>query len=156
MRADDAQQLRASRLRALEDAPTAFGSTLAEAQNMDEAFWRDWAGSATSPTFVGVEDDAWLGMVGTYVMEETPDEAMLFSMWVDSAVRGTPLAADLVGETLNWARSMPLARLTLWVTESNARARRFYDRLGIRYIEGCIPLRSHPDHMLLRMAYELD
>lgn len=155
VRPGDGPDLRALRLRALEDAPTAFGQTLADARAKPDEHWESWAASETTATYAGIDDGVWLGMAGGYVMHDEPASAMLFGMWVDPRVRGTGLAADLVAHVLAWARTTPCERLTLWVTDGNARARRFYGRCGFTLTDGEIPLPSHPEHTLVRMAIAL-
>ncbi|MGD0686975.1 MAG: GNAT family N-acetyltransferase [Streptosporangiaceae bacterium] len=56
----------------------------------------------------------------------------LVSMWVSPAARGRGIADDLVAAVSGCARADGAQRLTLWVTDVNARAQAFYQRLGFR------------------------
>jgi ribosomal protein S18 acetylase RimI-like enzyme len=56
----------------------------------------------------------------------------LVSMWVSPAARGRGVADDLVAAVCGCARADGAKRLTLWVTDVNARAQAFYQRLGFR------------------------
>lgn len=104
---------------------------------------------------MGFDETGWAGMAGGFVMDDEPDAAMLYAMWVEPSARGTTLAADLVATVAAWAGTTDVERLILWVTETNLRARRFYERCGFSLIDGTQPLRSHPDYTLLRMAIAL-
>lgn len=159
IRPGDGVLLRAIRVRALTDAPTAFGQPLAEAQEKPDDYWEKWVLVASEDSdhaaYLGGHGDSWLGMAGGFVMDDEPESAMLYGMWVDPRARGTALAADLVAAVLEWAQTTPVTRVILWVTETNTRARRFYERCGFTLIDGTMPLRSHPEYTLLRMAIDL-
>ncbi len=45
---------------------------------------------------------------------------------------GTGIGSALLLKTLDWLRKEGFRAVTLWVHERNERARRFYDRLGLR------------------------
>jgi hypothetical protein len=57
-RADEWEALREIRLAALTDSPDAFGSTLAEERDADEARWRGW-----------ITGEGWAGDVATFIAE---------------------------------------------------------------------------------------
>src|SRR5262249_56071893 len=67
IRPDEGPNLRALRLRALADAPMAFGSTLAREQAFADAVWREraerGASGDDSVTFIVEHDGRWLGIV---------------------------------------------------------------------------------------------
>jgi ribosomal protein S18 acetylase RimI-like enzyme len=56
----------------------------------------------------------------------------LVSMWVSPRARGRGIADELVAAVCDCARADGAQRLTLWVTDVNARAQAFYQRLGFR------------------------
>src|SRR5215467_11700539 len=93
IRAEEWERLRAVRLRALADAPMAFGSTLAAEQAQPDEFWRRRAAGGAADddraTFVAERDGAWVG-IGTCVLEAGGTgarPAWVFGMWVEPAVR---------------------------------------------------------------------
>jgi GNAT superfamily N-acetyltransferase len=97
---------RERRLRALADAPDAFGSTLRRERSHGRperiAWIEGWKG-ATNAMFVAERGDRWIGMaVGSRTGEES--DAHLYGMWVDPTWRG-PGRARLVEGVLTWARS---------------------------------------------------
>src|SRR6266404_4343892 len=68
--ADEWEALRDTRLRALADAPDAFGTTYTEALARPEQWWRDWAqSSADGPAqamFLAWDGDRPVGIVGAF------------------------------------------------------------------------------------------
>jgi ribosomal protein S18 acetylase RimI-like enzyme len=128
LRRGDGARLRAIRLRALADAPDAFGSTLAESEGRSLAEWE--TPIEALPTFVWREGGADLAMVRGAPHDSDPDAGYLISMWVAPEARGRGVADALVGEVVAWARGRGLRRLVLDVGEHNVPARRLYERQG--------------------------
>jgi GNAT superfamily N-acetyltransferase len=124
----DGPRLRAIRLRALADAPDAFGSTLAESERRSAEDWE--AQIDALPTFVWREGDADVGMVRGAPHDVDPEAAYLISMWVAPEARGRGVGGALIAEVIAWARGRELRRLVLDVGEHNAPARRLYERAG--------------------------
>jgi RimJ/RimL family protein N-acetyltransferase len=117
------------RLTALAEAPEAFYSTLAAEEHRGEAEWR--AGATTASWFAALDaDGAPAGLVAVVHGGPPPGDAMLISMWVAPARRGSGLTADLVATALDDAARMGAERLTLWVRTGNARAIAAYQRMG--------------------------
>src|SRR5438477_1933170 len=108
IRPDEGLRLRALRLRALADAPTAFGSTLAREEAFPEQVWHEraagGAAGADRVTFVAERDGGWIGLA-TGIADD-PNEAgpMLVGMFVDAAERRRHLGAALVEAVTHWAR----------------------------------------------------
>jgi RimJ/RimL family protein N-acetyltransferase len=146
------RQLRALRLAALQDAPTAFGTRYADATAFDDEVWqRQAAQNATSPTWaifvVTTEDGRWVGMTGCAPLAEVPGTAHLHGMYVAPAHRGRPadLAARLVQAAVRWAADhTDAAWLTLGVHEDNARARACYQRIGFTETGTVVPYPLDP------------
>ena len=57
-------------------------------------------------------------------------DAHLYGMWIDPAWRGRGIGARLVDQVLGWAGSWGARSIVLAVTETNAGAAAFYERLG--------------------------
>ncbi|HEY7294156.1 MAG TPA: GNAT family N-acetyltransferase [Dehalococcoidia bacterium] len=160
LRADEGPRLREIRLRALAEAPTAFGSTLAEAEQRPDAAWRERAGAAAtgahSVLFVAEEDGRWLGLAGGLIDGETPPgEVELVSMWVDPVARGRGIGRELIEAVLSWARAGGAVRVRLWVTEGNAPAITLYRRCGFSLTSETTPHGWHPDLRELLMQRPL-
>ena len=128
LRAGEGARLRTLRLRALADAPDAFGATLEDAERRRASDWE--AQVVRLPTFVWREGAADLGMARGAPHDDDPEVAYLISMWVAPEGRGRGVGAGLVGEVAAWARGHGFRRLVLDVAEGNAGARRLYERCG--------------------------
>ncbi len=92
-------------------------TTLADVQDRNDDEWREWTAR-----------DEFTGMAGGFVQED--GIPMLVGMWVAPERRGSGLAEALARGVIEWARGLGAQRIVLWVVIGNARAERFYDRLG--------------------------
>jgi len=101
IRSDEWEVLRELRLRALADAPLAFGSTFAAERDQPAEFWqnhaRRGATEAGRATYVVVDERGALrGLATGATDKETASVAHLYSMYVDPPLRrggfGTPAA----------------------------------------------------------------
>jgi len=160
IRPEDAQAWRDVRLRALQDTPEAFGSTYVETLARPPDHWTDRAAaSATgneSAIFLADGGDQLLGLVGGYCPTGENEPPELISMWVDPAARGTRLAERHVNQVVDWASLAGATRLNLWVTETNARAHRFYERCGFVDTGTRQPLPSNPSLAEIQMSRPLE
>lgn len=118
--AEDWKIFRQVRLRALADAPDAFGIMLAEAELNADSVWRERV-QGPGPTKVVAEDGAPVAMGGAFA---PPDSgvAMLWGMWTAPEARGRGHASRILTELLSWCRERDLT-VMLDVTEGNAQAR---------------------------------
>ncbi len=133
--AGDGGVVRSVRLRALADAPEAFGSTYAHEVERTIDDWREWI--STGATFLA-EDDAGAAtglVVGRQDLHGRP-VAWALAMWVDPAVRGTGAADALMRAFLTWASSGSFDEARLHVADGNGAARRLYERHGFRATGG--------------------
>jgi GNAT superfamily N-acetyltransferase len=131
VRLAEAGRLRALRLRALQDAPQAFFSSLDKEEKFPAAYWESWAGAADCRVmFVAVEDGGWVGMAGASAHPEKAGTVSLLWLWVTPAARGRGLARRFLQVRAEWARHFGATRLELAVAETNEAARAFYQRLG--------------------------
>ena len=159
IRCEDWRQLRAVRLRALADAPQAFGSTLAREEQFADDVWiaraqRSAAGE-TACTFVAVLDDQFHGLAGVFLSEQDLTLAEFVSFWVDPAHRCQGIGLRLMRAAEQWARDAGAGRLELWVTQNNAAAGSLYERTGFSDTGRRQPLPSHPWLQEMLMAKQL-
>lgn len=130
-----------TRLRALADSPDAFASTLAHEAGFDDAEWQGW--TARGNWFLARHSGRVIGIAAIKDGAES-DQRHLISLWVEPGHRGTPAAASLVEAACEQARARGATAITLWVTDHNLRARRFYERLGFHPTGARQPLPSNP------------
>jgi ribosomal protein S18 acetylase RimI-like enzyme len=141
----DWQRVRDMRLRALLDAPDAFGSTYAEEAKRDEEGWRawstGWSGAADQALFAA-EDERWVGIALGVRWEEDPKVVHLYAMWVDPSSRRRGAGRALVDAVGAWTRDLGIDRIVLRVTEGNAAAVALYEGCGFVDTEEREPLRD--------------
>ena len=147
---DDWETLRDVRLAALREAPSAFGSTYGREVAFTQEQWRDRILSDRSVTFFAYRPESPVpaGLAGVYVADGVAD---VVSMWVRPSARGRAVGDALIEATADWAKARDHATLLLWVTESNAPARRLYERCGFALTGERQPLPSDPTLPEVRM-----
>jgi ribosomal protein S18 acetylase RimI-like enzyme len=159
LRPDEGLRLRAIRLEALADSPSAFGSTFAETLARPPEYWErraaDNASGEGSVLFIAEGESGWYGLAGAYLDEEDPDSADLISMWVRPAYRGKGLGERLVAAVIAWARERGLQQVALWVTQTNTPAIALYERCGFRHTNETQPLPSNPEILEQRLIVEV-
>jgi len=150
----DWRALKAVRLAALLDAPTAFGVTHASAAAYTDADWQQRAQSAAQRAYVLAFDGDMA--VGLAAHAQASDGAChLLAMWVAPAWRGSDAASRLVALAKQRAMHAGHARMVLDVAPENARAAAFYQRQGFVFTSHREPLESHPHIVLQQMACQL-
>ena len=152
--AGDWQLMRDVRLAALAEAPYAFGSSYAREAAFTEAQWRGRI-SARSVTYFAYDEPDHVtpaGLAGVYVEDLAPH---VVSLWVRPAFRGRGVGEALLGATVAWVKSRSFPALFLWVTESNAPARRLYARCGFTPTGERKPLPSDPALTEIQMSRPL-
>jgi ribosomal protein S18 acetylase RimI-like enzyme len=136
---DEWETFRDLRLRALREAPSAFGSRYDNWVQAPDSRWRDRLANVPF-NVVARRDGELVGMASGVLDGE--DGAELISMWVDPAARGAGVAAALVAAVVEW--STGAGRTTyLMVRSDNARAMAAYVRAG--FIDLGIPPDRDPD-----------
>jgi GNAT superfamily N-acetyltransferase len=119
--------LRDIRLRALADAPAAFGAALQQAESFDEDEWKRRARGWVRPGDVAFVVGGGEGMV---VGVREGDECWLGAMWVAPEWRQGGVGAALASAVIDWARSWGARRVVLGVAEGNTPAVALFERLG--------------------------
>lgn len=138
IRPDEGQLLRDLRLRSIADAPNAFGQPLEEARGRPERVWtRSARQSSRGDSRTWLIAETATGTVGLVQgRKRRPHTLLLFSMWVDPAVRRLGVGRLLVGRLEDWARGWDGEETVLWVLGANSTAIGFYRDLGFEVIRG--------------------
>lgn len=128
VRPDDWPALRATRLAALTDSPSAFGSTVTRELAFPDSEWQDRARRGNEGfdrvTFLAVDGDDVVGIVGGF---EATDHVDLVSMWTAPGVRRNGVGRRLIEAVLDWAGGR---NVELWVTVGNEPAHELYRAMG--------------------------
>jgi GNAT superfamily N-acetyltransferase len=136
------EALRDLRLRALREAPYAFGTRYEDAINEPAGDWtaiaRASARGNSRAYFLALERDAdgrssTVGMV--QARRRPPTDCLLFSMWVAPEVRRLGVGRALVQAVADWGAEWGARRVVLWVTNVNDGAQRFYERIGFTLLD---------------------
>jgi ribosomal protein S18 acetylase RimI-like enzyme len=156
---DDGRELRAVRLAALADTPSAFGSTHAAEAGRSDDEWSERARLASSGTdritFLARVEQRTVGIAGGYREEQQQDLVHLVSMWIDPAVRRAGIGQRLVGAVIEWAVDTGASSVGLWVTRGNSPAQLLYESMGFLETGEYQPLPSDPCKDEVRMVLEL-
>jgi GNAT superfamily N-acetyltransferase len=124
----DWRRTRTVRLRALSDAPDAFGSTLARESNFTDEEWKQRLARTDAATFLACIDGLDVGIV--VVAANDDGGAGLYAMWTAPEARGKGVGDRLITTAVNWARDRAFERVALRVGDFNVAAIRLYARHG--------------------------
>ena len=148
---DDWVVWRDIRLKALQDARTAFGSTYESQVGRTEQQWRDRLHPANGLTCLAMLHGRIVGMAAGH--PEGDGVVELISMWVSPDARRRGVGDALVDEVVHWAREQHADAVELWVTRGNDPAERLYARHGFVSTGVTKPLPSNPalDEFAMRL-----
>jgi GNAT superfamily N-acetyltransferase len=131
VRPEEWQTLRDVRLRALEDAPSAFATRVDEARLRPDAWWIDWAAKSADgdgqAMFLAWDGAEAVGIVGAFVED---GRLWLIAMWTDPEARGRGVGRALVEATAAFARAVGSRDLLLQALEGNDSAYSLYRACG--------------------------
>ena len=96
--------MRDLRLRALQDAPLAFGSTYAREAAFDPELWEQRTHeNAEGERSIAFVLEPWAGMAVGATRDDEPGVAHLYGMWVAPEARGAGAGRALVDAVIAWA-----------------------------------------------------
>ncbi len=148
---------RSLRLRSLEDAPYAFGSTLAAEQHRPAALWQARLIAARPDSdcpLIAEGEGAALGMVWGKGDATHAGIVHVYQMWVAPEARGRGIAAALLDGVVQWARACGARMVELAVSEGNDAAAALYRRAGFQAIGA--PAALHQNSPMLSQRMQLD
>jgi len=136
---------KATRLRALQDTPTAFGSTYEREIQLTDEDWRNriirWGGDACIG-FLAMDEGTACGLAGSFLDPDDITRAHLISMWTAPLHRQHGVGRMLVNAVAVSAHRRGATVLRLLVTSTNDLALLFYQRLGFVSTGRSVP---HPN-----------
>jgi len=124
---------KAVRLLALQDTPSAFGSTYAKESQLTDADWVSRAvnmNGERSVGFLAIDEGSSCGIAACFLDQNEATRAQLISMWTAPTHRQRGIGRLLVSEIVGWAHQRGVHTLLLLVTSNNESAIKFYERLG--------------------------
>lgn len=147
------------RLRALQDAPAAFGDTFAEAAGKPIKHWQKVCEFLTisnkNKMFILEDSGNYYGSVYALTDMNEKNTGRIGGMWVDSTVRRKGLGTALFQEVQQWARGQEYSYIKLWVEDIDEGAKLFYARLGFKETGVKDVSRAKIDKDLCEMRYTL-
>jgi len=159
---EEALSLQAIRLRALAEAPWAFGSTLAEEKELPLAHWQTVAKqSQQSPFWLAWHNEVSttnpVGIIGVIYPDPNvahANQPKLISLWVAPEARRKHIGQALVQAAEHWASKLPCNKMGLWVSDENPKAMPFYHSLGYE-VTGVSRPKRNSGAMLIEMSKSL-
>lgn len=151
----NASVFKAVRLRALQDAPHAFGSTYARESEFPDSEWLariERMNGQKGTGFLAMDGNTPCGIAGSFLDQNDPFRAQLISMWTAPRYRQQGIGRLLVNAVLNWARGRNARTLLLLVTSNNEPAIRFYEHLGFTRTGRTEPYPNNPDVIECEMS----
>ena len=160
MQPADWPSYKALRLRALRDAPDAFGSTLAAESPRPDSAWQDRLVAASAsghdlPLFA-LAADLPVGLLWAKTDAVDAEVVNLFQMWVAPEHRGAGCGRLLLNEAIAWARARGAASVRLGVTIADSAAFRLYTTHGFTPVGAPEPLREGSSLLAQTMQLRLD
>lgn len=147
------------RLRALADAPGAFGTTLAQAQAYSDAEWqgraRRFSESPPAAGCLAFVDGVPCGMASAFPSAENTHAAELTAFWVAPDSRGQGVADAMAAFAAAWALAQGFAVLEAGVVEDNHRAIGFYKRVGSVETGHSEPFRGDPSKQITGLSMKV-
>ncbi len=148
---DDWATWRDLRLRALQDSPSAFGSTYEREATFDDGTWLTRVAAADAVSVLAWDGTTAVGMGGGF--QDLPGLLHVVAMWTDPAARSRGVGDAVLDALETWAAERGL-RTHLDVNVANPRARALYERRGYVGTGETRPLREGSDERVERMVLE--
>lgn len=160
IRPDEWQSYRDIRLRALQDAPDAFGSTHDIERERPDDLWasrlRAASTSGTDLPLFAIVGDTLCGLAWCKISEADASVAHLYQMWVAPGARGQGAGGALLDEAIAFARRVGARMLCLGVTIADSPATRLYRSRGFVAAGAPVPLREGSALQAQNMRLALD
>ena len=146
------------RLRALSDAPHAFGTRYADVIDHANEYWQsrfsNLSADSDLPLFAEHRGEL-SGLAWSKIERSESLQAHLFQMWVAPDCRGLGIGRMLVDSVVEWARSRGARTLALSVACGNTPAQRLYESAGFRSVGRPQPMRTDSERVEQPMIRDL-
>ena len=154
---DEWRLWRSLRMRAVEESPDAFRSTLGQESAEADDWWiKLIKKSADHPHDVLLVAEVAGDAVGMLFGRLNEGELLdVGSMWVDPEARRKGIGRRLLATAVEWGVSAGAQHAELWVTRDNTAAWRLYEQAGFAPTGETEPLRHGSELMVERLVTEL-
>jgi ribosomal protein S18 acetylase RimI-like enzyme len=151
---------KALRLRALEESPNAFGSTLALELERTDTAWTERLKNAVSSgqdcAFLAEFEGTPSGSVWAKADPSDPSTVHILQMWVAPSTRGRGVGDALLKAAIHWATQYGARFAKLGVTCGDTPAVRLYQRAGFVELGAPEPIRPSSALLAQNMVLALE
>lgn len=155
---DEWRLWRSLRLRAVEESPDSFRSTLAAESAEAEDWWKKLIGAtAEHPRGLLLVAEAGTDPIGMLFgrLDDDGEVLDIGAMWVDPEARRQGAGSGLLEAALAWGRNAGATRAELWVTVGNEAAERLYEGAGFASTGETEPLREGSELTVVRLSTQI-
>ena len=147
------------RLRALADAPDAFGERYNDAVHHTSDYWTKFIRSLTPPSkqrmFLAFDGETCVGSVFAMLDREREQAGRVGGMWVDSKFRRQGIGQALLETVFDWARDNEFEALWLWCEAGDNAAHGLYQKAGFVDSDNRDTTREKIDKDLVEMVWHV-
>ncbi len=132
---EDAAALRALRLEALQNRPSAFASDYEEESKFPLSHTEEQLRDQTmNTTFMAVVDSTLVGMTGVAQYRHTKEKhnGIIWGVYVQPAWRGKNISGQMIEACIKWAKNRSIKFVKLGVSATNVSALNSYIRMGFK------------------------
>lgn len=155
---DEWRLWRSLRLRAVEESPDAFRSTLTQESAEADDWWKELIGKAADHPhgllLVAEADSDPVGMLFGR-LDDSGELLDVGAMWVEPELRSGGIGRSLLEAATDWGRKAGARRAELWVAAGNTVAEELYRRAGFVATGDEEPLRHGSEITVRCMATDL-
>ena len=127
---EDWGRLKSLRVQSAQDAPEAFGSSLASMERRPDDFWSRQVEQMACFAVRDLDRGRDVGLVRGARDPDSDACTWLLGMWVDPIARGQRIGDQLACAVIEWTRALNVPIVRLEVIADNRPAIRLYERLG--------------------------
>lgn len=153
LRKNEGEVLRALRLAALRESPSAFGGSLEVEESLPLSEFSQMAEersiSERDAIFVATNGAEYIGLIGAF-FDNHSGEPFISSMWVAPSHRRKGIGAMLVRAAQRWLASLGATKVYARVTSTNRSAIIFYESLGFEATDIVERLPSNPQRVFFK------
>jgi GNAT superfamily N-acetyltransferase len=157
---DEAELHRWLRLRALLDAPDAFGESYEDAAAKAMSYWEQLTKAVSEPErdamFLAVEGETVFGSAYGLRDPERDHASRLGGLWVEPRYRRRGIGRMLVEAVIDWAAARGSYRVALWAPAHSPAALALYKSCGFRDTGRRRALAGEPQRELIAMEAMLE